>query len=471
VLMITEGTYPYAVGGVSSWCEVLIGALTDIDWRILPIVAGGRRLQPHFALPPGARLLRPIDLWSEGAPPPRALPRRRRAGPMIVRGLVRGLLPWRGNPAELTDALVLCRAHRREIRREFRSRQVWDEYLRTLADVLREGHEETAPTPEYDALEAARLYQTLYWIARTAAVPTPPCDLVHVTAAGWSAIPALVHKSLFGTPMLLTEHGVFVRETYLTSIRERAAPARQHMNTRVALGLTSAAYAVADMIAPVTESNADWERRLGVEPRRIRVIPNGIPSASEPTPLPATNRVVTVGRIDPLKDVQTMLLVAAEVTARVSQARFEYWGPPTAGQDVYARACETMRDQLRLGDRFRFMGSTADPHRVLRSGDVVLMTSISEGMPMALLEAMAQGRPAVATSVGGVPGVLRGCGIVARPGDVHGLAAAVVTLLRTPELAATLGRRGYERLRRRYTLERCIANYRDLIGDLIVERV
>ena len=67
---------------------------------------------------------------------------------------------------------------------------------------------------------------------------------------------------------------------------------------------------------------------------------------------------------------------------------------------------------------------------------------------MALLEAMAQGRPAVATSVGGVPGVLRGCGIVARPGDLKGRSAAVVTLLRTPELAATLGRRGHERLKR-----------------------
>jgi polysaccharide biosynthesis protein PelF len=470
VLMITEGTYPYAVGGVSSWCEVVVGALTEFDWQILPIVAGGKRLQPRFTVAPGARLLRPIDLWSEALPTPRILPRRGRPGATIVTGLVRGLIPWKGNPAALTEALVLCRQHSREIRREFRSRQVWDEYLWTLRRVLEETHEETTPAPAYDALEAARLYQTLYWIARTAAAPTPSCDLVHVTAAGWSAIPALVHKALFGTPLLLTEHGVFLRETYLTSIRERLAPARAHMTTRVALGLTRAAYASADIVAPVTESNAEWERRLGVNRERIRVIPNGIPDAVQPTPAPAMNRVVAVGRIDPLKDVQTMLLVAAEVTRRVTAARFEYWGPATSGQALYARACETMREQLGLGDSFRFMGGTRDPHGVLRSGDVVLMTSISEGMPMALLEAMAQGRPAVATSVGGVPGVLRGCGIVACPGDVHGLAAAVVTLLRDPELAARLGRRGYERLKRRYTLERCVESYRELIGELIAGR-
>jgi glycosyltransferase involved in cell wall biosynthesis len=113
------------------------------------------------------------------------------------------------------------------------------------------------------------------------------------------------------------------------------------------------------------------------------------------------------------------------------------------------------------------MGRTGDPHGVIRSGDLVLMTSISEAMPMTLLEAMAQGRPTVATSVGGVPGVLRGCGIVVPPGEVHALATAVVTLLRNPALAARLGKRGYERLRRRYALKHCVDHYGELIGELI----
>src|SRR5947199_8142291 len=150
-------------------------------------------------------------------------------------------------------------------------------------------------------------------------------------------------------------------------------------------------------------------------------------------------RVIAMGRVDPLKDVQTMLLVADEVIRRLPEARFECWGPPTPGEELYARACERMLRQLELVERFRFMGRTSDPHGVIRSGDLVLMTSISEAMPMALLEAMAQGRPAVATSVGGVPGVLRGCGLVAAPGDVHAIATAVVTILRNPSLARTLG--------------------------------
>jgi glycosyltransferase involved in cell wall biosynthesis len=197
------------------------------------------------------------------------------------------------------------------------------------------------------------------------------------------------------------------------------------------------------------------------------VIPNGIHPPAECTEPPNIGKVIAMGRIDPLKDVQTMLLVANEVTRDMPRARFEYWGPATAGQEAYDKACRQMHEELGLGERFQFMGRTGDPHGVIRGGDLVLMTSISEAMPMTLLEAMAQGRTAVATSVGGVPGVLRGCGLIASPGNVHEISTAVRTVLRNPALALALGRRGFERLHRRYTLAHCVDSYRELIGELI----
>lgn len=468
VLMITEGTYPYATGGVSSWCDVLISGLEETQWEILPITAGGRRMRQRFTLPANARLLRPIELWSENRPR-RRMPRIHvRSDVSLPTRLLRGLMPWTGDHQDLADALVGCRERPQMIRPEFRSRDSWEAFLTALDEVLGEKHADSAPAPTFDAIEAARLYQTLYWVARTAAVPTPPCELLHVTAAGWAAIPALVHKALYGTPLLLTEHGVYVREAYLASVREAAmTPGQGHISPRLALGLTRATYAAADVIAPVTEANAAWERGLGADPAKIRVIPNGIHPPTERSDPPNARKVIAMGRVDPLKDVQTMMLVAEEVTRRMPDARFEYWGPATPGQETYALACTRMHEELGLGDRFRFMGRTDDPHGVIRSGDLVLMTSISEAMPMALLEAMAQSRPAVATSVGGVPAVLRGCGIIAPPGDVHALATGVVTLLGNPALAATLGRRGFDRLHRRYTLDRCLAGYRDLIRGLV----
>jgi glycosyltransferase involved in cell wall biosynthesis len=467
VLMITEGTYPYAVGGVSSWCDILIGGLNGVDWQVLPLIAGHMRLRPTYALPPHARLLRSIELWSED-PAPRRMPHRSsEERSSLPTQLLRGLMPWEGDREALVAGLVRCRLSPQTIRREFRSRRSWDRFVAELEQLLGESHRDSAPAPVYDTIEAARLYQVLYWIARTAAVPTPPCDLLHVTAAGWASIPAIVHKALYGTPLLLSEHGVYVREAYLASVRDAASkPGQGHISPRIALGLTRAVYAAADVIAPVTEANADWECELGVQPEKIRVIPNGITAPGGRSDAPNNHKVIAMGRIDPLKDVHTMLRVAQEVTRRMPEAHFECWGPPTPGQEDYVDSCRVLHRQLALGDRFRFMGRTEDPHGVLRSGDLMLMTSISEAMPMALLEAMGQSRPIVATSVGGVGGVLRGCGMTAAPGDVHGLASAIVALLRNPWLAKRLGQRGYERLQRRYTLSSCLFAYGKVIAEL-----
>ncbi|HEX3833420.1 MAG TPA: GT4 family glycosyltransferase PelF [Solirubrobacteraceae bacterium] len=466
VLIITEGTYPYATGGVSSWCDILLSGLPDIEWSVLPLIAGGRHVRPRMKLPPNATLLRPIELWSQERAP-RGLSRSNADSGSLPTQLLRGLMPWQGDLNQLRLALVRCRLRPHSVRREFRAHESWTRFLAELAQLLTEGHSDSAPAPIYDAIEAARLYQSLYWVARTAAVPTPPCDLLHVTAAGWAAIPAIVHKAMHGTPILLSEHGVYVREAYLASISDTAGrPGHGATSPRLALGLTRAAYAAADMIAPVTEANGEWEMGLGVNPDKIRVIPNGIEPSLHVGPARGTKRVVAIGRVDPLKDVQTMMLVAQEVTRRMPEARFEYWGPVTSGQEQYGEACQRMHRQLGLGERFRFMGRTEDPHAVIRDADVVLMTSISEGMPMALLEAMAQARPVVATTVGGVPGVVKGCGLLAPPGDVHELASSVTTLLRNPSLARTLGQRGFERLHRRYTLSRCLGAYGTLIQEM-----
>ena len=466
--MTTEGTYPFTVGGVSSWCDTLIGGLDGIDWDILPLAAGGRRLRPQFELPPNARLLRSIELWSENSPPRRLGRQSADEVEALPSMLLRGLMPWRGDLDQLRLALVRCRLRPQSIRREFRSHESWRYFLDQLEELQGESEQDSAPVPIYDAIEAARLYQALYWVARTAAVPTPECDLVHVTAAGWAAIPAIVHKALYNTPVLLTEHGVYVRESYLASIGSAAArPEEGATSPRLALGLTRAAYEAADVIAPVTEANAEWERGIGVPAEKIKVIPNGIQPPAQVTLPPRAKRVVAIGRIDPLKDVQTMLLAAREVIRRMPDAVFELWGPVTSGQEEYGELCRHLHAELGLGDRFRFMGRTTDPNAVIQGADVILLTSISEAMPMALLEAMAQARPVVATGVGGVPTVVRGCGLIAAPGDVHELASAVTTLLGNPEFAQTLGLRGFQRLHRLYTLQRCIGEYDVTIRDLI----
>jgi polysaccharide biosynthesis protein PelF len=463
ILLTTEGTYPYVMGGVSSWCDLLIRSLTSFDWQVLPIVAPDGR-PPTFELPDHAREVGRIEVWSEELPKGRRPGRSaRRVGEGLPAVLVRNLVGWEGDTEAVVAAWVWCRRFPAGVRRAFRSDRGWAVFLEALREVLAERVPEAGTPPALDLVEAARLYQTLYWVARAAGAPTPETDVLHVTAAGWSAIPAVVHKALHGTPMVLTEHGVYVREAYLAAARNGDSPGSRFAATRMARGLARVAYEAADVVAPVTAANAHWEMGFGIDPAKILVLHNGLRPPEEPTPAPRTRTVVSVGRIDPLKDVHTMLRVAAQTLLFVPDARFEHYGPVPRGEEAYGRACLALHERLGLRERFRFMGPTGDPDGAVRAADVVLMTSISEGLPMSILEAMGQGRPVVATGVGGVPDVVRGCGAVCPPGDDHALAMAVVLLLRNPDLAARLGQRGHRRLKRIYTESACIDGYRDLL--------
>jgi glycosyltransferase involved in cell wall biosynthesis len=460
ILLTTEGTYPYVMGGVSSWCNLLVNSLDEFDWQVLPIVAPGKR-ERLYTLPPQAREVGKIEVWSEDIPRGTGL---RRSGVLaeLPATLVRNLIGWEGDPAEVLDAWIACRRHPADVRRAFRSGRGWNGFLAALADVLAERIPEAGTPPALDLVEAAQLYQTLYWVARTAAEPTPETDLLHVTAAGWSAIPAVVHKALHGTPMVLTEHGVYLREAYLGQVRSGDSPGARFVATRLARGLTRSAYAGADVVCPVTDANAYWEMGLGIGAERIVVLYNGLRQPGEPTPPPRTRTVVSVGRIDPLKDIHTLLRVAAETVRLMPDATFRHYGSVSPGEEAYGRSCLALHERLGLGDRFEFMGRTTDPNGAVRDADVVLMTSISEGLPMAILEAMGQARPVVSTGVGGVPEVVRGCGMVAAPGDTHALALSTLTLLRNPQLASELGSRGHARVQRVFARSASLTGYRDL---------
>lgn len=466
VLLTTEGTYPFVVGGVSTWCAQILGGLPEIDWSVAAIT-GPAVAAPRFELPAHARLAAHVRLWDPSPELPARGPFWSRAGvatrPDLPARLVRALLGWAGDPHDLVDAFVWCRKHPHGVLPSFRHRRAWPSYLEALRGVLDEDHAETAPPPAFDLRQAAEFYQLLRWLAHTAAAPMPRADVLHVTAAGWAAVPALVEKALHGTPLLLTEHGLYVREAYLAAVRTDPPPAARFTATRLARALARTTYVAADLVCPVTPAHADWETGLGVRPDRIHPIQNGVRLPEQVEPAPRTRTVVSVGRFDPLKDIITMLRVAASVVHRVPDATFLHYGPVPQGGEAYAERCYRLHEELGLGDRFQFMGPTSDPHGVVKQADVVILTSISEGLPLSVLEALAQQRPVVATAVGGVLDAMQGAGLTAAPGDVEGLAAGVAMLLEQPQLAEQLGKRGRERTRRLYDERDCIDGYREVL--------
>jgi hypothetical protein len=133
---------------------------------------------------------------------------------------------------------------------------------------------------------------------RAASVPTPRTDVSLVTAAGWAALPAVVDKAIHGVPLVLAEHGIYVRESYLAAVRSSDPAANRFISTRMARGLTRMTYAAADVVAPVAAANAAWEEALGVPRERILTIPNGVPS-------PATRSRRHAPRLSSALDVWT----------------------------------------------------------------------------------------------------------------------------------------------------------------------
>jgi len=465
VLLVTEGTYPYVMGGVSTWCDQLLRNLDDIDWLVLPIVAGGMRRKPVYQLPDNARLAGIVDLWgTRGSRSFSGLARYRRD--LLASELARALLTWDADPELLLSELVWCHLHPDAIEPSFRRKRSWEQFLEVLEQVMNEPVEGVTPGVTMDMATAVSCYQTLSWIAQTAATPLPQADVLHVTAAGWAGIPALVDKELKRTPILLTEHGIFVREAYLAGARSSDGTGSRLLSTRLARTFARATYHSADLVAPVTEAHCPWEVALGAAPERIRPIPNGVSVGDVVSPPPGQRVVVSVGRIDPLKDLKTMLRVAAKVVERHPDAKFMHYGPVSSGQEDYAASCRRLHKELRLGESFTFNGPTSDPRGAIRSANIALMTSISEGFPIAVLEALSEGRPIVTTAVGGVLEAMTGAGLAAAPRDVDGLADAVCALIEDPELARTLGTRGQARVRRRFGQQAFVGRYREALVGL-----
>lgn len=168
-----------------------------------------------------------------------------------------------------------------------------------------------------------------------------------------------------------------------------------------------------------------------------------------------------VGRLTPIKDLGTLLDAFAALPPELSRRSRLY----LVGEGTERGKLEAGRDALGLGDRVVFLGARNDVSEVLLAADAFVMSSISEGLPLVLLEAMAAGVPCVATAVGGIPGLFgrdRGLSVPAQ--DSAALASAMASVAESPELRARLVANALENLRRNHVLDAIVDRYLELLG-------
>jgi len=169
--------------------------------------------------------------------------------------------------------------------------------------------------------------------------------------------------------------------------------------------------------------------------------------------------ITNVARLMPQKAQHHLIAAAQIVLAACPDARFVLVGEGPLRPDLEAQAAA-----LGLRDRVIFAGFRPDVPDILAASDVFVLSSLWEGMPVALLEAMAAGCAAVATGVGGVSQVLRHevTGLVVPPADPPALAAALIRLCRDPALTRQLGQAGHAWVTREYGMRAWVGKWENL---------
>jgi glycosyltransferase involved in cell wall biosynthesis len=285
---------------------------------------------------------------------------------------------------------------------------------------------------------------------------------------GLSMLVAMAAKWRYGTPIVLSEHGVYLRERYLQYVDEPVSHAVRVLLLSFFRRLAGAAYVAADRIAPHSTYNRRWQLHNGADPGRIRVMYNGVDPGDFPLAEsdPQTPTLVFMGRVDPLKDLHTLIRAFAIVHDKIPEARLRLFGGVPAGNETYYESCLALIAELELEDSAVFEGRVSTPVDAYHAGSVVALTSISEGFPYTVVEAMACGRPVVCTNVGGVAEAVADAGFIVPPRDHVAVADAAVRLLRDAGLRGRLGEIARARVLERFTLRQSLDDYRGVYEEL-----
>lgn len=205
----------------------------------------------------------------------------------------------------------------------------------------------------------------------------------------------------------------------------------------------------------------------GARHSRIVRVYNGVTPLQRVEAAPRTEdefRLLFVGRLAKIKDLPTMIRAVALAAERVPELRLDIVGDGAVRGELEALSIE-----LGLTDRVHFHGQQMDTARFFSAADAFTMSSVSEGLPMSLLQAMSLGLPALCTDVGGMQEVLRlsGSGLLTPMGDSVAMADAMVRMARSPEMCVLFGQRAIEAFEREFTLEQMAAAYERLYRGVL----
>ncbi|GGK53398.1 DUF3492 domain-containing protein [Streptomyces flaveus] len=513
--LLTEGGYPYVSGDARLWCDRLVRGLGQHDFDVYALSRSERqRGEGWIELPPQVGRVRTAPLWTAGDDGAGYGRRARRrfaecygelaaavcAGDAVARDAA-GEASGGGSSSAadrfgsaLYGLAELVREEGRGLTGALRSETA----VRALESACRAPGAlhaaRGARIPDLltvaDRIERALRPLSLDWYDEEDGLGS--VDLCHATSGGAAALPGLLARHFWGVPLLVTEYGVQLRAHYLGS-REESGPARALLAAFHGR-LAAEVYRQAALITPGNTHARRWQERCGADRAKLRTVYPGMDASrfrdvGERAECADPDTLVWVGRIEPGKDLVSLLQAFVEVRKARPKARLRIVGVPAGGPvgAAYLAQCKALAVQLfadeaegvrELGDdpvppvppvSFEEIGGPDLPSlaEAYAAGAVVVLSSVVEGFPISLVEAMFCGRATVSTDVGAVVEVIGGTGLVVPPRNPRALAEVCVALLRDPERRALLGAAARARALELFTVEQNVAAFHGIYLEIV----
>ncbi|MCD7825405.1 MAG: GT4 family glycosyltransferase PelF [Clostridiaceae bacterium] len=463
VCIVVEGCYPYVVGGVSSWVHSLILQFPNVEFSILTIAAD-RSLRGKFVyeIPENVSEIREIYVqdvdWT--GPQKRRKPfRLRKKDFQALNSLIlneqidwNGIFEFFSSVSFSVNDLLMGK-----------------DFLLMAEALYKKSYENVTFSDFLWSLRS--MYLPLFLCLKT---PLPKADLYHCVATGYAGVIGSMAKVLNHAALLISEHGIYSREREEDIIKATwVQGVYKNIWIEHFKKMSTCSYQQANQVTSLFESARALQIELGCPAEKTLVTPNGIdPSrfADIPGKQDGDEKYFNIGavlRIAPIKDVKT--LINAFYYAKQREPSLKLWimGPWEEG-DAYAQEVFSLVETLQPEDLI-FTGRI-NVTEYLGRMDATILSSISEGQPLTILEGFAAKCPAIATNVGNCEGLIYGeggdslgsAGIVVDTMSVAGLSDAMVKLARNPEQAKQMGEIGYRRLMEKYQLSQMKATYRSL---------
>ncbi|MFD8638310.1 DUF3492 domain-containing protein [Streptomyces sp. NPDC059533] len=482
--LLTEGGYPYATGEARLWCDRLVRGLPQHEFELYALSRDAEQERARVPLPDHVTLVRTAPLWAPADDGRTYSRRERRRFADCFKELVRGVCAEEpGSFAEGLYGLAELGRDQGGLYAALRSESA----VRLLESACRApGASRTVQAVQVvdllesvDELERMLRPLSLDWYEENGGLGSlGEVDVCHAAAGGVAAIPGLLAKRFFGVPLLVTEYGVQLRSHYLEQ-RRASRPTVRALLAAFHLRLAGEIYARADLLTPGNAHARRWQERCGAPRERVRTVYPGMEAdrfatVGEAADCGDPGTLVWVGRVEPAKDLVGLLHAFAEVRRAEPGTRLRIFA--TAVAPGYLADCRSLAAQLfpdeaadavTVGENpvtFEEIGGpdAASSAEAYGAGRIAVLSSVIEGFPITLAEAMFSGRATVSTDVGAVCEVIGGTGLVVPPRNPRALADACLSLLRDPERAQRLGAAARARALELFTVEQNVGAFRDI---------